>query len=255
MIQLDDKRAVVTGGASGIGRAIAISLAENGADVAIGDLQMEPRREEIDTTTVEEVHDRGRTAHFVETDVADRDDAEELVTTAVNEFDGLDILVNNAAVFPAGSIDTVSPDDWRRTFDVNVDGIFNITRAALPHLRDSEEARIINLSSQLGLVGREKAAAYCASKGAVANLTRQMALDYADDEITVNAINPGIVETSMTKEKLADPEQRETFEEYIPLPYFGKPEDIAQAAVFLASGASRYMTGHCLIIDGGYTIH
>lgn len=255
MMELDDKQAVVTGGASGIGRAIGIEFAENGANVVIGDIQEDPRRDGVETTTVEEVRNRGRTAQFVKADVANREEAKQLIEEAIDEFGGLDILVNNAAVFPSGSIDTISPHDWQRTFDVNVTGIFNVTRAALPHLRNSEQGRIINLSSQLGLVGREEAAAYCASKGAVANLTRQMALDYADDEITVNAINPGIVKTSMTEEKLANPDQRETFEEYVPLPYFGEPEDIAQVAAFLASGASRYMTGHCLVVDGGYTVH
>lgn len=255
MLGLDGKTAVVTGGASGNGRGIAIELAKAGANVAVGDVREEPKLDEHTTTTAEEVRNRGQEAIFLETDVSKEADARELITATVEEFGGLDILVNNAGIFPPGAIDEISSDDWDNTFDVNLKGIYHCSKHAMPHLRESDHARIVNLSSQLGLVGLAESSAYCASKGGIANLTRQMSIDYAEDEITVNAVNPGVIRTSMTKPQLEDPELRAEIEDNTLLPYLGDPEDIGQAVTFLASEWAEYVTGHCLVVDGGWTAH
>jgi NAD(P)-dependent dehydrogenase (short-subunit alcohol dehydrogenase family) len=248
------KSAVVTGGASGIGRAIATELAERGADVAIGDLKREPSLEEETTPTVELVRERGVEGVFVETDVGTDDGAAELVSAAADAFGGIDVLVNNAGMFRPGDVEAVTPEVRREIFDTNVGSVYNTARHAMKHLRESDRARMVNMSSTLGLVGRDECAAYGPTKAAIANLTQQMAIDYADDEILVNAINPGIIRTDMTAEKLSD-ERRPMLEEVTPLPYFGQPEDVAHLAAFLASDHNRFITGTCIPIDGGYTAH
>ncbi|WP_227380411.1 SDR family NAD(P)-dependent oxidoreductase [Haladaptatus halobius] len=254
-MQLENRTAIVTGGSSGIGRSIALEFAREGADVMIGDVQRAPKDKAEETPTDDLIQDLGREAMFTKTDVTQVTDGKKLVESTVEAFGGVDIVVNNAGIFPPGSVDTVSEEDWDQTFATNVKAIYIVTKPAVAHLRDSEAGRILNLSSQLGLVGRANAAAYCASKGAVVNLTRQMAIDYASDKITVNAISPGIIRTSMTAEKLADESRREPLERDTLLPFFGDPTDIGRTAVFLASDDSRYVTGHCLVIDGGYTVH
>jgi len=252
---LDGKAALVTGGASGIGRGIALAFADAGADVIIGDRQCEPTDADATTPTHKLVEERGRESAFVQADVAEPSDGEALVEWTVDFLGGLDIVVNVAGIFPTGSIAATALEDWNRTFDVNVDGIYHVTRHAIPHLAEADHGRIINIASQLGLVGRESSAAYCASKGAIVNLTRQMALDYATDGITVNAIAPGIIHTSMTADKLEDPETGPQLKDAIPAPFIGDPEDIGNTAVFLASAEARYVNGHTLVVDGGYTAH
>lgn len=254
-MRLENKTAVVTGAASGIGRGIALELAEEGADVVVGDIDETPNLADETTPTHELVREKGGEAIFVECDVSSSADAEALVKETVETFGGIDILANNAGIFPSGSIEEISDEDWNRTFNVNVNGIYNVSNHALPHLRESDEPRIINTSSQLGLVGLADSSAYCGSKGAITNLTRQMAIDYADENITVNAVNPGVIETSMTQGQLEDPEQREAIERNTLLPFIGDPEDIGRAVAFLASEDARYVTGHCLVVDGGWTAH
>lgn len=250
-MRLANRTAIVTGGASGIGRGVAVALAEEGADVAIGDVQREPKSTADRTPTTERVRSAGRTALFVETDVSDPDDARTLVERATDELGGIDVVVNNAGVALGGSIETVPRADWDRTFAVNVTGVRNVSRHALPELRNSDAGRIINMASQLGLVARRESAAYCASKAAIINLTRQMALDYASEGITVNAISPGIIQV---RAEMSD-ERRARLDSHTPLPVVGRPEDVGRAAVFLASRDGRYVTGHNLVVDGGYTAH
>lgn len=250
-MKLSERTAIVTGGASGIGRAIAIEFARAGAEVAVGDVREEPKA--ADVPTVERVRDLGSEAIFEETDVADPDDVERLVEATVEAFDGVDILVNNAGVTTTAPLHETPREEWNRVVDINLNGVYTCTKFALPYLRDSSAGRIINVSSQRGLVGAPKKAAYCASKGGVSNLSRQMAIDYGPDGITVNAICPGPIKTSMLQSALEDPERRKQYEESTVTPFLGDPEDIGQAAVFLASDAARFVTGHNLVVDGGYT--
>lgn len=253
-MRLSDKTAIVTGGTSGIGRSIATELAAEGAAVAVGDVRETPRESTADPTAPA-IREDGGEAIFVETDVSSDADAEELVERTVEAFDGVDILVNNAGILLEGRLDEMSQSNWDRSFAVNVRSIYHCTKHALQYLRKSEAPRIINLSSQLGLVGGPEDSAYCASKGAVANLTRQMAVDYADDSITVNAINPGVIHTAMTSEELEEEDVMAHVEQKTLLPFVGEPHDIGRAVVFLASEDARFVTGHCLVVDGGWTAH
>jgi len=252
-MDFDNRTAVVTGAATGIGRAIAIELAKGGADVVVGDVTDEPTLDwEGDQTTVERIREMGQRAQFVETDVSDAEEAAVLIESAAAEYEGLEILVNNAGVTTDGAVHETSLEEWRRIQSVNVDGIYHCSRAAVPHLRENDTGRIINIASQRGLLGgaNNRKAAYCASKGAAVQLSRQMAVDYGPDGITVNAICPGPVESNMTD--LA--EEEEFIREKIVTPYIGRPDDIGHAAAYLASDEARYITGHALVVDGGYLV-
>jgi NAD(P)-dependent dehydrogenase (short-subunit alcohol dehydrogenase family) len=253
-MELESRTAVVTGGASGIGRAIALAYAEEGARIAIGDVRADPREDADATPTHELIRERGGEAVFHETDVTDGDAARSLVEATHAEFGGVDVLVNNAGLSKRGEIEALDPADWQEIVDTNLTSVYHCSKAALPSLRESDAPRVVNVASQLGIVGTHDGAAYCAAKGGVVNLTRQMAVQYADDEITVNALCPGPVKTSMVAPQLeSDDEFRAYVEERTLLPFVGEPEDVAHAAVFLASEGARYVTGHALVVDGGWT--
>lgn len=253
-MSLTGRTAVVTGAASGIGRAIAAGLAEAGASVVVGDVRRESRVDDERPSTVERITDAGGSARFVEADVTDQGSVEQLIEAAQTHYGGLDILVNNAGITGDGSVEEVTDTEWERIQAVNVKGIFNGVRAALPLLRDSQHARIINIASQRGLRGGEapSKAAYVASKGAVVSLTRQLAIDYAPEGIAVNALCPGPIRSGMTPiESEAD---RERLLEGILTPFVGEPEVVVPAALLLAGDGARYIHGHCLVVDGGYLI-
>lgn len=255
MGRLDNRVALVTGGSSGIGKAIATRLGQHGASVVIADIRREPKLKGK-SSVFEKLDEVEAESLFVETDVSDSAATEAAVEKAVSQFGGLDILVNNAGIYYQDSIAEATEDDWDSIIDVNLSGIFRMTKPAIPELKDSENAKIINLSSIYGLVGGADSAAYCASKGGVANLTRQMALDYAADEINVNAIAPGIIKTAQNVEwRENNPEMVEAWHDQTPWPTFGDPEDIADAALFLASDESNFVTGELLSVDGGWTAH
>ena len=251
--RLAGRTAVVTGASSGIGNAIAATFGREGANVVVADVRREPKLDS-ETSVFEQLAAVDADSTFVETDVASEEATRAVVDRAVDEYGSLDVLVNNAGIYHQFQTHETPTDVWDDILDVNLKGTFLASKAALPELRESENGKIINLASIYGLVGGENSAAYCASKGGVANLTRQMALDYADDEINVNALAPGIIKTAQNAE------WRETDEELLadwhgatPWPRFGDPEDVADAALFLASDESDFVTGHVLSVDGGWT--
>ncbi len=254
-MNLEDRTAVVTGGASGIGRAIAIGLAEVGAAVVVGDIRQTSRVPDERPTTVEVIKDGGGQARFVEADVTEQAAVDQLMETAQTHYGSLDILVNNAGITGAGSVEELDDAQWDRIQEVNVKGVVHGVRAALPYLRDSDHGRIINVASQRGLSGGEapSKAAYVTSKGAVISLTRQMAIDYGPEGISVNALCPGPIRSGMTPiESDAD---RERLLEGVLTPFIGEPEDIVPATLLLAGDGARYMHGHALVVDGGYLIN
>ncbi|MBX0305857.1 SDR family oxidoreductase [Haloarcula salinisoli] len=248
--RLGDRTALITGASSGIGRAIALRFAEAGADIVVADIREDPREggdpthERIETET-------DQRAAFVETDVSVVGDIEVAVATATDVFGGLDVMVNNAGVFTASApIETVDEADYDWLMDINLKGVYFGSKLAADVMRDDGGGSIVNLSSVAGLVGYPGASTYCASKGGITNLTRELALELGPDGIRVNAINPGVIETAMTTE---DEVIAGTMEEGIPLRRDGQPGDVADAALFLASDESSYVTGHNLVVDGGYT--
>jgi meso-butanediol dehydrogenase/(S,S)-butanediol dehydrogenase/diacetyl reductase len=243
-MQLDGKTAIVTGGASGIGKAIATAYVKEGADVVIAS-----RTESAGTEVADEI---GCT--YVQTDVREYDQVEELVETTVDEFGKLDVMVNNAGIASEAPVEEMELDEWRNVVQTDLDGVMHGTKAALPHLEETDGC-IINTASIYGLVGGKGAAAYSAAKGGVVNFTQQVAVDYADEGVRVNSICPGFVETPMTEELL----ETERFYSYVrdntPMNRPAQPEEIAPLAVFLASDGAGYMTGANIPIDGGWTAH
>lgn len=239
---LENQTAIVTGGAVGIGRAIAERYVEDGAEVVIADID-EDRGQDVAETI-------GCT--FRECDVTDYDAVEQLVEETVEEHGGLDVIVNNAGVASVTSVEEMELEEWRTIIDTNLDGVMHGTKAALPHLKESNGC-IINLGSIYGLVGGKGAASYSAAKGGVVNFTQQVAIDYADQGVRVNSICPGFVETPMTEDLLESERFYSFIEQKTPMDRHGQPEEIAPLAAFLASDQASYITGANIPVDGGWT--
>jgi len=248
-MRLEGKSAIVTGAGSGIGRACAITLGKEGAQVAL----VGRRRELLDSLA----HEIGPRALVCVGDVRNHEDIRRIVQQAGDKFVSLNVLLNSAGVLYPGTAETLTDDQWDRTFDVNVKAIWHMSRAVLPWFRKAGGGSIINISSVLSLIGARNRVAYSASKGAVTMLTKSMAMDHATENIRVNCICPGIVETDMVAEVITsapDPiEARRVREALHPMGRFGQPEDIGGLAVFLASDESKWMTGAAIPVDGGYT--
>ena len=250
MKKLEGKVAIVTGSDRGIGRGIALSLAKEGCKIVINS----HKNVSEGNDAVSEIKSLGSDALFVVADVSNERHVRNLVEKAVKKFGRLDILVNNAGILVMGTLLTLTEKDWDRQMDVNLKGVFLCTKyAAKQMVHQGKGGRIINISSIAGLVGFAGISSYCASKGGVTELTREAALDFAQYGITVNAINPGVIATDMTKGMLDDPKTRKGFMESTPVGRVGKPEDIGNAALFLALDESSFITGHNLVVDGGWT--
>lgn len=247
---LEGRRALITGGASGIGKATALLFAKEGAAVSVADHDPTGGQE-----TVRKIEGQEGQAFFVATDVTRTEDCKKAVQQTVARFGGLDVLLNNAGIIIRRSVVELEEADWDRVMDVNAKSVFLMSKFAIPAMRSSGGGTIINMSSGWGLVGGAKAAAYCASKGAVVLLTKAMAVDCGPDGIRVNCLCPGDTDTPLLRDEarqlgasessfLADAARR-------PLGRVGSPQDIARAALFLASDASSYITGTTLVVDGG----
>src|SRR3990167_2501471 len=250
MKRLEGKVAVVTGSNRGIGKGIAVALAKEGCKVVVNSY----REDEEAKNTVEEIKKLGAESIFIKANVTREIDVRDLIEKAVKKFGMLDILVNNAGILVSGTVTTLTEKDWDRQMDVNLKGIFLCSKYAVQQmLKQGKGGRIINIGSIAGLVGFPGISAYCASKGGVTELAREMALDYAKYGITVNAIDPGVIVTDMTKGMLDRSEERRMLMENTPVGRFGQPEDIGNAAVFLALDESSFITGHNLVVDGGWT--
>lgn len=248
---LDNKTAVITGGSSGIGRAIARKYAAEDANVVVGDIRHEPRMG--GTPTDELIRDAGGEARFIEADVTQYDEVENLVDSTVDEYGSIDVMVNNAGILQQLPIHESPLEDWEELMRINVDGVFHGTKAALDHMIPQESGNIVNISSISGKIGRTNAPAYCASKGAVTMMTRQNAIDYGPKGIRVNAVGPGGTLTSMVHEVMNE-ERQAYLEDATPLRRLAEPEEIADAATYLASDMASYVNGHVLLVDGGFSI-
>jgi NAD(P)-dependent dehydrogenase (short-subunit alcohol dehydrogenase family) len=244
-MRLANKTAIVTGGGSGIGRAIAIAFAREGAKVVIAGRT----REKLDRV----VHEIGPACLAVRCDTASPDEITALAEKTVSHFGSIHILVNNAAVLLAGTAESHTDQEWEETFNINVRGVWKLSRAVLPHMRAAGGGSMINLGSVLSVVAARNRVAYATSKGAVLALTKAMALDHAAEQIRVNCICPGIVETEMVARFGMDEAGRRQRIAMHPIGRFGQPEDIAGTAVFLASDEAAWITGAAFPVDGGYT--
>lgn len=256
MYDLTDKVALVSGAATGIGRSIAVRLAEEGAHVAIMDVN-----EAEAGKTAELVERAGRKAEFVRTDVGDYAQVQKAVDGFIRSLGAIDIAVNNAGIIRVGSIEQIPVEDWQEIFRVNVDGVFHCCKAVVPHLVQRGSGKIINTASWFGKTGKPGYGAYCASKFAVIGLTQSLAMEMAPHRINVNAVCPGtIVETAMreeadresVKQGMLTAKQREAG---IPLGRVGLPDDIARVVAFLASDQAAYMTGQAINVTGGLWMH
>jgi meso-butanediol dehydrogenase / (S,S)-butanediol dehydrogenase / diacetyl reductase len=250
--RLSGKVAFITGGGTGIGRASALAFAAEGAKVAVAGRRKEPL-----TAVALEIQSSGGKALALACDIVDRGAVEAAISSVAQHFGLLNVIVNNAGAVMVGTAEETSDEDWNSVLATNLTGTFHVSRAAIPALRKAGGGSIVNIGSYLGIVGRERRAAYCAAKAGVAGLTRAMALDHARDNIRVNCVCPAIVETEMSLlslSKAADPEaaRKQRIAE-LPLGRFGKPEDIALMALYLASDESSWVTGTVFPIDGGQT--
>jgi NAD(P)-dependent dehydrogenase (short-subunit alcohol dehydrogenase family) len=249
-MRLKDRVALVTGGASGIGQAIALLFAAEGAAVAVVDID-----EAQGQSTVDQLGTVGARAIFVQCDVTQPGECQHAVQRTVETLGSLDILVNGAGIIRRASALDTTEAEWDRVMAVNVKSVYLMSKHALPVMLEAGGGAIVNIGSGWGLVGGRNAAAYCASKGAVVNLTRAMALDHGGQQIRVNCICPGDTDTPMLRDEARQLGQQET--EFLveaadrPLGRLGRPEDIAQAALYLASDASAFVTGTVLVVDGG----
>ncbi len=254
MTRLSGKVALITGGGTGIGRAIAVAFAREGANVALAGRRLEKLKE-----VAGEVKKQGAGAKAIECDVTRARDAERAVRETAKQFGKLDVLVNNAGILSVATVDGISEAEWDRVMTVNVKGPFLMSRAALKEFRKAGGGAIVNIGSVLGLVAMKDRAAYCASKGGVTLLTKAMALDHAHENVRVNCICPAIVETELVRGLFDSGEQGQALRKArlttIPLGRFGKPVDVAELAVFLASEESSWLTGAAIPLDGGLTAY
>jgi NAD(P)-dependent dehydrogenase (short-subunit alcohol dehydrogenase family) len=250
MADLSGKRALITGGASGIGEATAKLFIRHGAVVCIADID-----ETAGMRVAEEIITEGGSAISVGCDVSSSSDCQNAVQQMLVEYGGIDILFNNAGIIRRASVVETTEAEWDQVMAVNVKSVFLLGKYVVPHMVKGGGGSIINVSSGWGLVGGRNAASYCASKGAVVQLTRAMALDHGEQGIRVNCICPGDTDTPMLRNEAQ--QLGETEEAFLaeaaarPLQRIGTPDDIAQAALFLASEASAFITGTTLVVDGG----
>lgn len=251
-MQLKNKVALITGGGTGIGRACAEVFAREGAAVVVSGRRSEPLQE-----VQRAIAAAGGRALAHSCDVSRAADVEGLIAHAVKEFGTLSVVVNNAGLWMAATAEETCEADWDALMNVNLKGVFLVSRAAIPVLRRAGGGSIINIGSILGLVGMKRRVAYAASKGGVTLLTKAMALDLGSDNIRVNCICPGIVETGMVRDVLEqspDPEvERRRRIEQLAVGRIGQPEDVAHLALYLASDESAWMTGAAIPLDAGFT--
>jgi NAD(P)-dependent dehydrogenase (short-subunit alcohol dehydrogenase family) len=246
-MRLQNKIAIITGAGSGIGRGIALAFVKEGAKVVVADWSEEGGKE-----TIEQIKKENGEAIFVKTDVSKTADIEQMAKTCLDKFGRVDILVNNAGIYRVYNLHEMTEEDWDKIIDVNLKSVFLGSKRVISEMLKQGKGKIVNIASIAGLVGFAQSGAYCASKGGIIALTKEMALEYAPKKINANCICPGVIKTAMTKDMIADPVTKQFLESSTPYPRLGEPEDIAMAAVYLASDESDFVNGTVLVVDGGW---
>lgn len=251
MPELDGKVALITGGSKGIGRAIALSYADAGADIALA-----ARGQEALEKTAREIEERGRKTIFVPTDVADPEQVTALVERTTSELGGIDILVNNAGAAPfLSTIESIRLSGFEKYFRITFNSAVYLTQAAAKELlAKGERACVVNVASVAGFIASPGLTYYASAKAAMINFTKTVAREWAPHGVRVNAIAPGWIETEMNETARQDPGWYDTIKDLVPLGRWGTAEEVASIALFLASDAARYMTGSVVVVDGGQTL-
>ncbi|BDG32867.1 3-oxoacyl-[acyl-carrier-protein] reductase [Parageobacillus thermoglucosidasius] len=242
---LQGKVALVTGASRGIGRAIALELARQGAKIAVNYAGSEAKANEV----VGEIKNMGGEAFAIQADVADAQAVEQMIKTVLERFERIDILVNNAGITRDNLLMRMKEEEWDDVININLKGVFNCTKAVTRPMMKQRYGRIVNIASVVGVMGNPGQANYVAAKAGVIGLTKTAARELASRNITVNAVAPGFITTDMT-ERLSEEIKSEMLKQ-IPLARFGEPEDVAKVVAFLVSDAASYMTGQTLHVDGG----
>lgn len=249
LFSVSGKTAIVTGASKGIGKDIALLLAEAGANLALV-----ARNESELQEVASEVRRKGRKALPIVADLLDVSVIPTIVNQVINEFESIDILINNAGINIAKPAWDVTVEDWDRVIDLNMKSLFFLTKEAGRHMRHQNSGKVVNITSQMAFVGYYDRATYCASKGGVTQMMRALAIEWAPHHINVNAVAPTFIETPMTKKMFEDEQFRQDVMNRIPLGRLAKSEDLYGAVLYLASGASDMVTGQTVVVDGGWTV-
>jgi NAD(P)-dependent dehydrogenase (short-subunit alcohol dehydrogenase family) len=248
MNRLADKVALITGGGSGIGKAIALAYAGEGAHVCVAGRTLSKLQE-----TASQIEKMGRKALAVRADITRLPEIDHLISEVIGYFGRIDILVNNAGVVVDAAALDVTEEQWDFLMNTDLKGVFFTTQYALPHMLKQGKGKVINIASPLAVEGIRNCSIYCAAKAAIVNLTRALAIELADRNILVNALAPGFTESPMTRHTTSDPDWARVIVKRIPLGRYGQPEDVNGAAIYLASDESNFTTGTTIYVDGGET--
>jgi 2-dehydro-3-deoxy-D-gluconate 5-dehydrogenase len=246
IFNLDGKVAIITGAARGLGKSMAVGLARHGAHVVITDV--------IDTKdTLMEIKEYDDQSFDLQVDVSNKSEVEQMIKKTVDQFGSIDIFVNNAGILKSANAEDFSEKDWKKVIDVNLNGVFLCAQAVGKQMIKQQFGKIINVSSIAGLSGYASSVAYSASKAGVISITKTLAAEWGKHNIQINAICPGVFATDMTADYLKDDEFKEMIKTKVPLGRYASSDELMGTIIYLASNASDYMTGHALVIDGGWT--